>query len=275
MSRNTSRRKEFLFSGVSRGHMGPLAEPWSYDELMVKLVAGRQFTGPMIAECFNIAESLGRAGRFSRLFSWHRSRPRPVVERVGGGQPEDVDSRDFSDVVIVDFRRSVSPPASLHFSLASRPEYLLWDPPLLIYRVHERWLSDDLAGKSLRALLKAFLRWAVVVHAHYGWVGLRSDHGPRIGPYHGSRPLGQPVPLTDTIDRVSWANYFGPELIQTLGCDRLTTTPAWRAEQTSEGGIVLTLGESPMNPNDPENAAIRLAVIRRLGLIPRAPDQGR
>jgi hypothetical protein len=43
----------------------------------------------------------------------------------------------------------------------------------------------------------------------------------------------------DKVYEVSWLNVFGPKLVETVGRERMLSTPAWRVEELPNGGVLL------------------------------------
>ena len=43
----------------------------------------------------------------------------------------------------------------------------------------------------------------------------------------------------DRVYEVSWLNVFGPRLVETVGRERMLSTPAWRVEELPHGGVLL------------------------------------
>jgi len=68
---------------------------------------------------------------------------------------------------------------------------------------------------------------------------------------------------------VYWANYYGPETVEKNGGkDKFMNAPCWRVEELSDGGIMLILYPSPLNPASPEKRAIQNKVLKYFGLEP-------
>ncbi len=71
---------------------------------------------------------------------------------------------------------------------------------------------------------------------------------------------------------VSWANFFGAGCVRYWGRDKLLkATGVYRAEELSNGGILLLTAPHPLTPDDPEHRANQIALWKHLGLSP-APN---
>jgi hypothetical protein len=46
----------------------------------------------------------------------------------------------------------------------------------------------------------------------------------------------------DKIYEVCWLNVFGPKLVETVGRERMLSTPAWRVEELPNGSVLLVMG---------------------------------
>jgi hypothetical protein len=74
----------------------------------------------------------------------------------------------------------------------------------------------------------------------YGWAG--SDFGL----FHGStEPITASAVAALVPLPIEWLNIYGPPYRDTIGLDRLLTSPAWRSEFIANGGFAITLGPEP------------------------------
>jgi hypothetical protein len=68
---------------------------------------------------------------------------------------------------------------------------------------------------------------------------------------------------------IYWANFYGPETVEKNGGkDKFLNAPCWRVEELSDGGIMLILYPSPLNPASPEKRTIQNRVLEYFGLEP-------
>ncbi len=221
-----------------------------------------EFTSETIDKCVKIALSLGKAGRFHYLSTVSYGSRKDINERIHS-EEMDFKGRELRRVIWVEFKRSAFPPAELKFDFAPQPDYLLWNPPFLLYKVHEDHIKkgDDRATEKLLAVFK---RWVITLKAYFGDAYLGTYE--RIGDWPASRPLGSPIPITDLISSICWATYFGPELVERLGRDKLLAAPAYRVETMETGGILILLTPRPIYAEDPAIHDIQLKVMQHLGL---------
>jgi hypothetical protein len=234
--------------------------------IVVKVTPKQQFTGEKIDECLDIVRSLGKAGTFHRLSMSYYSSRKHVRERIPAGEIISLKSRDVTEALSVDLMRTASPISRLEFSFAPQPEYLLWNPPTLCYEINETYIKGESGSGVIGTLLKAFQQWLTVLDAYFGHVYLHTYI--RIGNYPASRPLGRPIPISDRIRAISWVTYFGPELVQYLGREKILSAPTWKIEPMPTGGILLLLLPHPMDPDVPEMRLAQWHVMDHLGLKP-------
>jgi hypothetical protein len=234
--------------------------------IKMQLTPKQQFTGEKIDECLDIVRSLGKAGTFHRLSMSYYSSRKHVRERIHAGEIISLKSRNVIKAMHVDFMRTASPISSIEFHFAPQPEYLLWFPPFLFYQVDEAYIKGESGGEVIGNLLKIFMQWLTVLDAYFGHIYLHTY--VRIGNYPASRPLGQPIPVSDLIISISWVTYFGPELVQYLGREKILSAPAWKIETMPTGGILLLLLPQPLDPDVPEMRLAQWHVMDHLGLKP-------
>ena len=54
--------------------------------------------------------------------------------------------------------------------------------------------------------------------------------------------------LNGEIEDVFWVNGFGPEMVDSIGRERLRNAPAWRVDECEDGGIFLWATPKPIHP---------------------------
>jgi hypothetical protein len=231
--------------------------------IVMSVTPRTQFSGQTVNKCIELARTLGKAGTFHRVsldnYDWEKS----VNERIGKDGIDFV-SKDLSRMSTIDLSRSAYPRAELEFNFAPKPVHLLWNPPFLLYTVLEDYVSNDPDGQILKALIEVFKHWIVELKAYYGHAYIR--HYDRIGDWPASRPLGSAIPIYDLIHSISWATYFGPELVQYLKEEKLLSAPVHKIEALDTGGILIFLCPKPLDPENPEIHDVQKRTMDHLGL---------
>lgn len=172
------------------------------------------------------------------------ARPARLLEEVGEGGTRTTFMR------VAEAR----PQPVLTFSVSRNPrarptEVALGVPSTAIDSSEE---IDRLLGvcKGLYLFLESFL----------GGVGLAIPApGGRAG------PLDKPAGDRDARPFLRWANFFGPELVSTIGVARLLTSVAFIVEILPDGGIMLVTHPAPSLAESPEGQAMRLDIERGFG----------
>jgi hypothetical protein len=235
-----------------------------YKEIVCKVTSRKQFTSEKINDCLKILRELGNPGTFHRLSINSFDSAKTVNERIPGGEI-DFRSRSVTRWSSVEFKRSSFPPATLCFHFAPKLDHLLWSPPFLLYTVHEDYVNKDKDGQSVKRLLEVFRRCITTLDAYFGNAYLGSFE--RTSPFPSSHPLGSSIPTEDLIEGISWATYFGPELVEYLGKEKLLKTPVHQIETLHNGGILMLLAPNPLTYDNPEILDIQHKVMDYLGLM--------
>jgi len=81
----------------------------------------------------------------------------------------------------------------------------------------------------------------------------------------GLVPLEKPAGDRDARPLLHWANFFGPELVSTIGVARLLTSVAFIVEILPDGGIMLVTHPAPSLAESPEGVSMRLDIERGFG----------
>jgi len=59
-----------------------------------------------------------------------------------------------------------------------------------------------------------------------------------------------PIDLDKGIPGIYWANYFGEKYVESIGRDKLKSSPDAQLVELSNGGVLLLTGDSPANPSN-------------------------
>jgi hypothetical protein len=239
-----------------------------YDDMVISITPKTQFTTQQIEECYKIAGLLGTAGKFNRFEVAFYDEKEKIKQRIETElNAAFLNNRDINSIYFI---HSYFPKAWLQLHFAPKPEHLWWSPPFLLYVVHEDFVNKDDDGEHIKILLKVFKKWITNLKASYA----HSYFGrfERIGRYPASRPLGSEIPITDLVAAISWATYFGPELVQYLGRDKILSSPVYKTEELETGGILILLVPKPMEPTLPEIHNVQARVREHLGLTMSAKN---
>ncbi|PTL84450.1 hypothetical protein [Vitiosangium sp. GDMCC 1.1324] len=118
----------------------------------------------------------------------------------------------------------------------------LWFPPLptkLGITIKVKPISSFTDAECCRQFVEMVRSWASrypVTHAVAHSIADSALAGsPRFG-------RDQQTSIRDGFDKiyeVSWLNIFGPKLVETVGRERMLSTPAWRVEELPNGSVLL------------------------------------
>ncbi len=83
-----------------------------------------------------------------------------------------------------------------------------------------------------------------LIAGHYGWAEHGTvKHGNDYDRIHAN--LFEP-------EHITWANFFGPALVERIGSQRFLSAPAYSLRELPGGGIVLTTAANPLQQLEPE-----------------------
>lgn len=98
-----------------------------------------------------------------------------------------------------------------------------------------------------------------IIDGEYGW----SDHYGIECANDFDRVRSSPFEPS----RITWANFFGPELVERFGRDMVLAAPAYHIRALPSGGMVLTVCASPLEQLQPEVQARIAQVKAHLGIL--------
>jgi len=185
-----------------------------------------------------------------------RRSPGDSVRRITGARPARLLEEVGEGGTRTTFMRVAEerPQPVLTFSVSRNPrvrptEVALGVPSTAIDSSEE---IDRLLGvcKGLYLFLESF--WGVAGLAA-PVVGIRGGPSAKNSGESGGRPV------------VHWANFFGPELVSTIGIARLLTSVAFIVEILPDGGVMLITHPAPSLAEAPEGLAMRLELERGFG----------
>jgi hypothetical protein len=118
----------------------------------------------------------------------------------------------------------------------------LWFPPLpprLDIMVNVKPVSFFADTERCRQLVELVRAWASRYSASHASAHSLADDLLSGAPDFGRN---QETSIRDGFDKiyeVSWLNVFGPKLMETVGRERMLSTPAWRVEELPNGSVLL------------------------------------
>jgi len=147
-----------------------------------------------------------------------------------------LEEEDRQRSATVDFHRTEWPALSMTLRLyfAAVPaqlDLLLKVMPLSFFTEEER----------CRSFVEIVRAWASRYPVSHAAAHSLADRGLADAPLFG-REMN--ISIRDGFDRiyeVSWLNVFGPRLVESVGRERMLSTPAWRVEELPNGSVLLVL----------------------------------
>ncbi|ATB35348.1 hypothetical protein CYFUS_000760 [Cystobacter fuscus] len=124
----------------------------------------------------------------------------------------------------------------------------LWLPPRipeLHIIIKVKPLSFFSVEEHCRPFVEMVRAWASRYPVSYA-VARSSDDGEVAGAPRFGRDMQTSIrDGFDKIYEVSWLNVFGPKLVESVGRERMLSTPAWRVEELPNGSIFLVTRPTP------------------------------
>ncbi len=120
----------------------------------------------------------------------------------------------------------------------------LWLPPLrpeLDTSLNVQPLSFFAAEERCRKFVEMVRAWACRYPVSYAAAHSTADRELAGFPSFGRDKETWHRNGFDKIYEVCWLNVFGPKLVETVGRERMLSTPAWRVEELSNGSVLLVL----------------------------------
>jgi hypothetical protein len=118
----------------------------------------------------------------------------------------------------------------------------LWFPPLppeLNTMIEVQPLSSFKAEECCRRFVEMVRAWASHYPVSYASAHSVVDDQLAGAPYFGRDEQTARRDGFDKIYEVFWLNVFGPELVESVGRERMLSTPAWRVEELPNGSVLL------------------------------------
>ncbi|EPX57483.1 hypothetical protein D187_006658 [Cystobacter fuscus DSM 2262] len=149
------------------------------------------------------------------------------------------EARD-GDFVTIGFYRTKWPALDMAFRLRLPPR-----SPELFCTIDVKPLSLFNEEERCRPFVEMVRAWASrypVSHA--------DAHSSDDGEVAGAPLFGRDMQTSirdgfDKIYEVSWLNVFGPKLVESVGRERMLSTPAWRVEELPNGSVLLVTRPTP------------------------------
>jgi hypothetical protein len=120
--------------------------------------------------------------------------------------------------------------------------FRLWFPPLLpelSISIEVQPLSFFAETERCRKFVEMVRAWASRYPVSHAAAHSVADDQLAGAPYFGRDEETSRRDGFDKIYEVFWLNVFGRKLVESVGCERMLSTPAWRVEELSNGSVLL------------------------------------
>jgi hypothetical protein len=135
---------------------------------------------------------------------------------------------------VIGLHRAAAPTVSLTLSLL-----LARVPREISADLHVQPLSFFTDAERCRKFVELVRAWAICYPTAYTSAHSAADSELAGAPYFGREPATARREGFDKIYEVCWLNVFGPKLVETVGRERMLSTPAYRVEELPNGSILL------------------------------------
>ncbi|PTL83129.1 hypothetical protein [Vitiosangium sp. GDMCC 1.1324] len=112
-------------------------------------------------------------------------------------------------------------------------------PPMLDVYLNVKPLSFFAEMERCRQFVEMVRAWAAHYPVSYAMAHSMADRGLSGAPYFGRDDKTSRRDGFDKIYEVFWLNVFGPKLVESVGRERVLSTPAWRVEELPNGSVLL------------------------------------
>ncbi|HYO60243.1 hypothetical protein [Archangium sp.] len=112
-------------------------------------------------------------------------------------------------------------------------------PPKLDITVNVKPLSFFVEAERCRHFVEMVRAWASRYPVTHAAAHSVADRGLAGSPHFGRDDETEYRDRFDKIYEVFWLNVFGPKLVETVGRERMLSTPAWRVEELPNGCVLL------------------------------------
>ncbi|MCP3136427.1 hypothetical protein [Pyxidicoccus xibeiensis] len=153
-------------------------------------------------------------------------------------------SRDAVWKALEEQRSEESTSAGLYRTTSPAVEVALrlWFPPVpseLRVNLHVQPLSFFMEAGRCRQFVDMVRAWAACYPVRYAMAHGTADRQLSGAPYFGRDEETSRRDGFDKVYEVFWLNVFGPKLVETVGRERMLSTPAHRVEELPNGSILL------------------------------------
>jgi hypothetical protein len=132
------------------------------------------------------------------------------------------------------------------FNIYGRPA----DPDIITLTIERELLEKDITNQLLERLIQITKDMYSLLNPYYGYGHDGDDWSPLRKEYKDEN-----IDLRLFNERIFspyWMNFFGPELVHNLGGrEKVLNAPAYKKELLEDGGILLLVEPSPLNPDLP------------------------
>lgn len=130
------------------------------------------------------------------------------------------------------------------------------------------WVEEEYFESPSRTT--SFLQMSIAIydllHPTYGCIHQTQDAIEMAtvqDPKYGKTVM--PVDLRKGLPGVYWANFFGPEYVKAIGKHKLLSAPNVDVKELLDGGVMILLGHSPLDPSLKLNRENQRAIKDHLG----------
>src|SRR5205807_6118228 len=133
------------------------------------------------------------------------------------------------------------------FFHVSASDFAMFD--YLSMSVSSRWF---LSSKHVEDFVNVATRLYGITKANWGYIR-NETYEHNLGDIlddRGNVVANNPPKVRWALRGLYWANVFGPEYVEMFGREKLTTAPLYRIVELSDGGLLLTLSQSPLDAGE-------------------------
>jgi hypothetical protein len=150
-------------------------------------------------------------------------------------------------IAIIGFYRNAAPALSFVLSL-----WLAQSPRQMNVRLHIQPLTFFSDGERCRKLVELVRAWSSRYPTPHATAHSVADEQLAGAPNYGRDDKTVDRDGFDKIYEVCWLNVFGPKLVETVGRERMLSTPAHRVEELPDGSVLLVTWPTAADFTHPE-----------------------
>jgi len=122
------------------------------------------------------------------------------------------------------------------------------------------WIDKSFFGEEIhiQEFLETCRSLYELFHPYYGFVHDAEDVIAKAT--RNDQKFGKtvfPINLIKGLPGIYWVNFFGPDLVEKLGKEKILSAPFFSYEELRDGGILFSFGQSPFDQQDPDKENMR------------------